>query len=133
MTSNVWETTIECAGRTVAVDLWFNDAPPDAAAQDRVARFTADADEFDRAARRAIREDPVLGEYLEHHVDDLGEEPSDEETFLRRLHLVRIGLYPGEPDRCACFDYTTGRDVTDCLVAVRFDARGAVTGLAMES
>jgi hypothetical protein len=147
---NVWETGIEWAGRDIQVDLWFDGATMNSSVLGSVARFATDAAGFDRLARLAMREDwgqqgSTVRDYLEHHFDDLGTDervaalgPADREsidadTFISRVHLVRIGLYPNKPDRCAVFDYTTGRELTDNLIAVKFDDRGKVTEIAMES
>lgn len=146
----VWETTIECASRAVRVDLWFDGATMNASALASVARFAVDAASFDQLARLAMREewdqrDSDVRDYLAHHLDDLGPDERRAalgtedgrsiglDAFLSRMHLIRIGLYPGTPGRCAVFDYTTGKELTDNLIAVKFGDRGKVTEIAMES
>lgn len=147
---NVWETKVEWAGRTVGVDLWFDGATMNSSVLESIARFATDAAGFDHLARLAMREDwrqkgSAVRDYLEHHLDDLGADERiaalgteesrsiDVDTFLSRMHLIRIGLYPNTSDGCAVFDYTTGRELTDNLIAVNFDNRGKVTEIAMES
>jgi hypothetical protein len=147
---SVWETEIEWAGQTVQVDLWFDGATMDSRLLDGVARFVADVASFDQLARLAMREDwgqpgSAVKDYMEHHFDDLGEdervealgaadrESFDAGTFLARVSLARIGLYPNDSASHAVFDYTTGRELTDNLIAVKFDDRGEVAEIAMES
>ena len=118
------------AGREVAVDVWA-DSP---AATPELAVFDARA----RAAMRAEWDEPGsdVRDYLAHHVEDLDEVHMAElspEAFIAGLHLSRVGLYPDDPRHHAVFDYTTGRDITDNLIAVKFDAAGAVVQIAMES
>lgn len=147
---NVWETEIEWAGRTVRVDLWFDGATMNSSVLESIARFATDAAGFDQLARLAMREDwrqkgSAVRDYLEHHLDDLGADERhaalgtedgksiDVDVFLSRIHLIRIGLYPNDPDSYAVFDYTTGRELTDYLIAAKFDDRDKVTEIAMES
>jgi hypothetical protein len=49
------------------------------------------------------------------------------------MHLVRIGLYPDDPDAQAVFDYTLGTELTDHLAVVNFGDRRTVTSIAVES
>ncbi|GAA2639657.1 hypothetical protein GCM10010399_86380 [Dactylosporangium fulvum] len=147
---NVWETSIEWASRTVRVDLWFHGATMNSSALTSVARFAVDVAGFDQLARLAMREDwsqegSAVRDYLDHHLDDLGADERsaalgtedgrsmDADTFLSRMHLTRIGLYPDTADSCAVFDYTTGSELTDNLIAVKFDDGGKVIEIAMES
>jgi hypothetical protein len=57
----------------------------------------------------------------------------DDARFIAGLHLVRVGLYPNDPDATLVCDYTLGADLTDYLIAVTFDNRGRVRSLAVEN
>lgn len=134
-----WEATVAWAGHTVDVDLNVGDAA--AGVLDGVAGFVTDLARFDALARQGMRDDAdaIIRDYLDfdgagellHAVFGTGDvEPA---TFLAPLRLVRVGLYPSGTDTRAVFDYTFGRDLTDHVVAVTFDGRGTVTGVAVES
>ncbi len=58
-------------------------------------------------------------------------DPAADETFLRSMTLVRVGIYP-ESEEIVC-DYTIGLDVTNYLVAVAFGANGEVCNVSLES
>ncbi|WP_432992629.1 DUF2004 domain-containing protein [Dactylosporangium sp. CA-233914] len=142
----VWEGAARLDGRDVEVGLWSAGAtgPPPLAV---VEHFIAGVAGFDRIARAAMLEEShgeesAMRDYLDHHREDLdpeamtaaiGTATTDAASLLTRMRLVSIGLYPGDPVHRAVFDYTTGREFTDNLIAVRFDAHDAVTGIAMES
>lgn len=121
---------IEWAGHTVAVD----GTTDGAAALPDVARF-------DALARQAMRDNAaeLFRDYLDFDgAEDMlravfGTGDVDPQTFLTPMRLIRIGLRPDEPDTGAVFDYTLGRDLTDQLVAVKFDNDGAVIAVAVES
>ena len=117
---------------------------------DKVAPFVTALAAHDEVARSALEEgyedgpDSPVASYIEHHLDELDEkaiakifgspkEEVDPPTFLRALHLGRVGLYPSELDRCAVFDYTIGKDATQYVLSVAFDVEGGVTSIDMES
>lgn len=58
-------------------------------------------------------------------------DPAADETFLRSMRLVRLGIYP-ESEEVVC-DYTIGPDVTSYLVAVAFGVDGEVCNVSLES
>ena len=145
-----WETTLLFAAREVVLNVWFDGATMTPTRLAAVSRFPAQLPFFDTTARAAMHDDwpasdSTVRDYLAHHVDDLDDEacsaalgtsdPSslDAASFIARLHLVRIGLYPDAPAHNAVFDYTTGRELTDNLIAVKFGTSGALTEIAMES
>ena len=81
--------------------------------------------------------------YRSHHIAELEPslarrffdvermDPAADETFLRSMRLVRIGIYP-ESEEIVC-DYTIGVDVTNYLVAVSFGSNGEVRDVSLES
>jgi Protein of unknown function (DUF2004) len=52
---------------------------------------------------------------------------------VTHLHLVRVGLYPGEREGCLVLDYTIGRDITNYLLVVSLNDAGLVVEVDMES
>lgn len=83
--------------------------------------------------------------YLEHHLEELGEEElsalvdvnskssEHEKQLLQKLHLVRVGLYPDSADQFAIFDYSIGQDITNYLVVLFTDENGNLDYMTMES
>src|SRR5450432_1843846 len=71
--------------------------------------------------------------YLQHHLEELGkEELSDlidlnskssehEKQLLKKLHLVRVGIYPDSESQFAIFDYSIGKEITNQLVVIFTD------------
>jgi hypothetical protein len=102
-----------------------------------LAPLVADLGRLDQEARKALRDDLARGDdddpmplYRSHHLAEL--EPSlarrffdpgvanasSDETFLRSMRLVRVGVYP-EAEEIVC-DYTIGTEVTNYVVAAKF-------------
>jgi hypothetical protein len=147
---NEWESEIAWREDTIGVDITFDGAVMDQRTLDRVGRYLVDLAAFDDNARAAMRADVNAGEsavrvYLEHHLDDpdlirpvLGLDADSvvsADAFVSALRLVRVGLYVGAElsEHEAIFDYSIGVDATQYLVVVRFDARGRVDDICMES
>ena len=83
--------------------------------------------------------------YLEHHLEELAsddlnnligsnfkstEQPAQ---LLKKLHLVRVGLYPDSEDQFAIFDYSIGKELTNYLVVINTDENGNLDYMTMES
>ena len=83
--------------------------------------------------------------YLQHHLEELGkEELSDlielnskgsehEKQLLKKLHLVRVGIYPDGESQFAIFDYSIGTEITNQLVVIFTDENGNLDYMTMES
>lgn len=151
-----WEATRPLAKREIPVDLTVM-GPVDVEAVgseggplDLAAPFVSKLAAFDAQARDVLRSDYEDGPdspvtlYLEHHLDEMPEKaamalfgrPADDvdvDAFLAKVQLCRVGLYPDEPERCAVFDYSLGKDVTQYILAVTFDSEGEINGVDMES
>ncbi len=147
---NDWAIELEWSGRTVRVDVTFDGATMSPSVLDSLAQFVTDIAGFDELARQSMRQDfdrekSQVREYIEHHLDELdadaliqvfgtGDTSSiDAETFLARMYLVRIGLYPDAPDGYAVFDYMLAEELSGYLLAVTLDNRRKVAHIAMES
>ena len=82
---------------------------------------------------------------LEHHLDDpdlirpvLGLDAGSvvsNDAFVGALRLLRVDLYVGTEisEHEATFDYSIDPDGTQYLVVVRFEARGRVDDICIES
>lgn len=83
--------------------------------------------------------------YIEHHLEELGENElaelvdvaaplaEKEQQLLKKLRLVRVGLYPDHTSQFATFDYSIGKEMTDQLVVIITDENGNLDYLKMES
>lgn len=83
--------------------------------------------------------------YLEHHLEELGRDElaglidlnskssEHEKQLLKKLHLVRVGLYPDSADHFAIFDYSIGQEMTNYLVVIFTDENGNLDYMTMES
>ncbi|CAN5877434.1 hypothetical protein BH11BAC4_BH11BAC4_17840 [soil metagenome] len=83
--------------------------------------------------------------YLEQHLEELGEtelasliDPGSKSTdhekqLLKKLQLVRVGLYPDSEDQFAIFDYSIGQEITNYLVVLNTDENGNLEYMTMES
>jgi hypothetical protein len=146
-------TTLMLGQTSVPLDISFPDGErPTAKALARSGRRVTDLTKLDADARKAIAKDLALGEegeamhlYKTHHFEELDAATLaerfgitelaqiDDARFIAGLQLVRVGLYPKEPDATFVCDYTLGADLTDYIIAVTYDNRGRVRGVAMES
>lgn len=87
----------------------------------------------------------TVREYIDHHLDELGETEISElidtsnkkisqgDQLVKKLHLVRMGLYPDSEDQFAIFDYSIGPEITQYLVVLFIDEFGNLDYITMES
>jgi len=146
-----WDATIPFAGHEIDVDVTLDE--PNLTPAELTARLAL-LDKLslrDRVARVALSEEAKAGDetasglYFTHHREELPPEAwrqvfgtaspqtIDVDTFLAQLELVRVGLYPGDEDRCLLLDYMLRGEVTNYLLSVSFDADGQLSGIDMES
>ncbi len=83
--------------------------------------------------------------YLEHHLEEVGKDElsnlinfedatiEPEKQLLKKLKLVRVGLYPESKDDFAVFDYSIGERITNYLVVINTDEKGQLDYMTMES
>jgi hypothetical protein len=142
-----WEGVVHHAGRAIKVELECEE-DIDPAQLDAAARFARDVARFDALAREALAldEDEELGvpRYIEHHVDALPDaavakifgcarHAITRDRFLSKLVLARVWFVPEDDDELAIFDYSIAPELTDYVLAVKFDARGRLATIAVES
>lgn len=53
--------------------------------------------------------------------------------LLKKLQLVRVGLYPDSETSFAVFDYTIGKELTDYLVVINTDENGNLDNISIEN
>ena len=83
--------------------------------------------------------------YLENHLEELGTDDlnaligagarsaDQPRILLKKLQLVRVGLYPDSVAQFAIFDYSIGRELTNYLVVINTDENGNLDHMTMES
>lgn len=145
-----WADKTSLGDREVAMELSVPSARAASDLLDNVAPFVEQLGDYDARAREALRKNVADGGaessvelYRDHHLEEVNpkiistlfkrrKELVDVDTFLGGLHLTRVGLRPDKKG-CAIFDYTIGKDITDYLLVVTFDAHGKPLSVAMES
>jgi hypothetical protein len=142
-------THVDLNGQDVEVEVSFDRGVQRPLLEQLLPRV-ADLRRLDGDARESLRENLARGDeddamplYRSHHIAELepetagrffcleGDASGVDETFLRSLRLVRVGIHP-ESGEIVC-DYTIGTEVTNYLVAVTFGPDGMVHDVSMES
>lgn len=137
--------------RQMQVDLHFENKFIDEKKLETVMHFIDNIRIHDINNKRLIEKDfrnsngDTVLEYANHHLDELGEldlralidykdKSIDHQTQLvKKLHLVRVGLYPDSEKEFAIFDYSIGQDLTNYLVVINTDENGNLDYMTMES
>lgn len=135
----------------IMVDLNFETGTIDPARLDLVKNFIDNIRIHDINNKKLIAADyddeqgDTVKEYIEHHLEELGEEElsglvdvnakaaDKEKQMLQKLNLVRVGLYPDSADQFAIFDYSIGEDITNYLVVLFTDENGNLDYMTLES
>ena len=141
-----WEGVVHHAGRAVKVDFECEE-DIDVAQLDAAARIARDVPRFDALARDALaldEDEEGVPRYIEHHVDTLPDaavakifgrsrHAITRELFLEKLVLARVWFVPEDDDELAIFDYSIAPELTDEVLAVKFDGKGRFATIAIES
>lgn len=135
----------------IQVDLNFGNKTIDPARLETVKQFIENIRIHDLSNRKHIEADYNNGGgdtvkfYLEHHLEELGKDElaelvdlnskssEHEKQLLKKLHLVRVGLYPDSEDQFAVFDYSIGQEITNDLVVIFTDENGNLDYMTIES
>lgn len=144
-----YDVDIDFEGRTIQLDLNFEEDKIGTDRLDMVKSFLAGLSEFNKKNLAAIREDfgdgDTVEEYIEHHLAELAAEDlavlvdrnnkkaSPQQQLLTKLQLVRVGLYPGSEEQFATFDYSIGQELTNYLVVIFTNEKGEMDYMTMES
>ena len=146
-----YDGEIEFNGKAVRLDMSFDNETIDAQRLEVVKGFLEKLPEWNEKNNKAILKDykdedgNTVRDYLEFILEELdkGElsklinledksvKPIDQ--LLKKLHLVRVGLYPDGEDAFAIFDYSIGKDVLDHVVVLSTDEKGKLEYMTMES
>jgi hypothetical protein len=144
-----YDVDIDFEGRTIQLDLNFEEDTIETKRLDMVKDFIARLSEFNKKNLVSIHEDfddgDTVKEYIEHHLEELTKEDlaalidnnnkkvSQDLQLLGRLQLVRVGLYPGSDEQFATFDYSIGQELTNYLVVLFTNEKGELDYMTMES
>jgi hypothetical protein len=144
-----YDVDIDFEGRTIQLDLNFEEDKIGTDRLDLVKSFLAKLSGFNKNNLLAIQEDfddgDTVEEYIEHHLAELAPEDlaalvdrnnnkvSPEQQLLSKLQLVRVGLYPGSEEQFATFDYSIGQELTNYLVVIFTNEKGEMDYMTMES
>ena len=124
------ETEIKVDHDEISVDLNFDE---DVVAEKQIKNVKIILDNIDKYvenAKQKIKSDfdnnGVVKDYFDHHnevVTEIKEINNDDNEFLEKLNLTRIGFYPEDESHYAVFDFSIGREITDYIIVVRFDSK----------
>ena len=144
-----YDVDIDFEGRTIQLDLNFEEETIDAKRLDLAKTFITRLSEFNQKNLVAIQEDfddgDTVKEYIDHHLKELANEDlavlidrnnkkiSQDMQLLAKLQLVRVGLYPGSDEQFATFDYSIGQELTNYLVVLFTNEKGELDYMTMES
>jgi hypothetical protein len=147
-----WEGEIPFEGRPIAVDLNAGDEGElDLAVLEGLTGHLLNTAALIKRCREALvqeaNDDPDSSVvfYRTHHVEEVSPEllnshlgadrlwETDVPTFVERLRVDRIGLYPHEPDAAFVVDFTISPDVTNYLLSVMLDADANPAAVTFES
>ena len=146
-----YDTEIEYGGKQIQIDLNFAGTTIEAKKLETVKDFIDNIRIHDIKNKKYIDRDyndddaDTVKTYLEHHLEELGENElaslidfnsksnEHEKQLLKKLHLVRVGIYPEGEDQFAIFDYSIGQEITNHLVVINTDENGNFIYITMES
>lgn len=146
-----YTTNMDFNCNEVQVDLNFENKNIDPSQLKKVKNYLENIGKFDKLNKTYLHDDyndkegETVKFYVEHHLEEVEKEElstlinfddsatEPEQQLLKKLELVRVGLYPDSEDQFAILDYSIGRDITDYLVVINTDENGQLDYMAMES
>ena len=146
-----YDVNIDYNNNQVQIDLNFNSKEIDAKRLEIANHFIENIRIHDMNNKKYIdydfnsEEGDTVQFYINHHLEDLatddlhgligpGAKTADQsKLLLKKLHLVRVDLYPDSESEFAIFDYSIGKDLTNYLVVIFTDENGNLDYMTMES
>ena len=146
-----YDADVDFNNTQIQVDLNFDNKGIEADRLEIVGRFINNIRIHDINNRKYIDNDftdekgETVREYAEQHIEELN--PGDlaellganiktedkPEQLVKKLQLVRVGLYPDSLDQFATFDYSIGTELTNYLVVIFTDENGNLDYMTLES
>ena len=146
-----YDADVDFTGMEIQVDLNFENNTIDVKRLETAKQFIENLRIHDLNNKKYIQNDfddkegDTVRSYLENHIEELatddlnqligsGTKTTDQaKLLLKKLHLVRVGLYPDSEEQFAIFDYSIGKHLTNYLVVINTDENGNLDYMAMES
>ena len=146
-----YDTNINFNSTQVQVDLNFGGETIAPEKLELAGRFIDNIRIHDINNRKRIEVDfndedgETVAAYIQHHLEELnsgdinvligGNAKTDEKPrlLLKKLQLVRVGVYPEGEDQFAIFDYSIGQELTNYLVVIFTDENGNIDYMTLES
>lgn len=146
-----YDAEVDFNGRNIQIDLNFENGSIEKSKLEAAKQFIENIRIYDLNNQKYIQTDfenkegDTVKFYLDNQIEELAEDDLAEligsntksadqpKLLLKKLHLVRVGLYPDSEGQFAIFDYTIGKDLTDYLVVINTDENGNLDYMTMES
>ena len=146
-----YDADVDFNGTEIQIDLNFENTSIDIKRLETAKQFIENLRIHDLNNKKYIQHDfddkegDTVRFYLENHIEELaiddleqligpGTKTADQpKLLLKKLHLVRVGLYPDSEEQFAIFDYSIGKDLTNYLVVINTDENGNLDYMTMES
>ena len=146
-----YDVDIDFNGLEIQIDLNFENNAIDVQRLETSKQFIENLRIHDLSNKKYIEDDfsnkagDTVRFYLENHLEELGTDDLEgligkgtktadqPRLLLKKLHLVRVGLYPDSKDQFAIFDYSIGKELTNYLVVINTDENGNLDYMTMES
>ncbi len=149
-----YDISIELNSQDIEIDLNFSESKINLDVASIINNFIANIHNYDLQNKITIEKEynneeasPVK-DYIKYHVEELDKnvlskfidfdnkavEP--ETQLLKKLKLIRVGLYPDgtdESENFAVFDYTIDSEITDELIVVNTNKNNVFDNVAWES
>ncbi len=145
-----YEAEVDFNNTTIQVDLNFEDKSITDERMDVLKQFIENLRIHDINNKKIIKKDfessneDSVKDYIKDHLNELPLDDIEDlvgantksadrpEQLLKKLHLVRVGLYPHSKE-FAVFDYSIGKELTNYVVAVNTDENGNLSFISIES
>ena len=146
-----YDVDIDFNNKEIQIDLNFENKTIDIERLEIVKHFIENIRIHDLNNKKYIEVDftdedgDTVREYLEHHIEELATDDLNQligfntktidrpKLLLKKLHLIRVGLYPDSKEQFAIFDYSIGQELTNYLVVINTDENGNLDYITMES
>lgn len=146
-----YDVEIDFNGQEIQIDLNFANKTIDIQRLETAKQFIENIRIHDLNNKKYIQEDfddkdgDTVRPYLENHLDELGIDDLEDligpgnktadqpKLLLKKLHLIRVGIYPDSEEQFAIFDYSIGKELTNYLVVINTDKNGNMDYMTMES
>ncbi|MEO8771554.1 MAG: DUF2004 domain-containing protein [Ferruginibacter sp.] len=146
-----YDVDVEFNGTQIQIDLNFDNKTIDIKRLEIVNHFIENIRIHDLNNKKHIQKDfddkngDTVRPYLENHLEELAVDDLEEliganiktadqpKLLLKKLNLVRVGLFPDSETQFATFDYSIGKELTNYLVVIVTDENGNLDYITMES